>query len=174
MLKDCRVQRISVTCTKQNLKNQLTVTIIIILKRKSKYLVLSLTKLEESSPVSVNAVWSRWKKSSPWLRERSFCCSDGALTVSLSTLADFKMAVKVIISVLFRHPCPLQSPSIMDTNCFCVFDIIYILVCEVASHYFYYMNCTRSFPLSSTCRIHIPKNYHTVWNLDFKQHQVQL
>lgn len=82
---------------------------------KVKYLFLSLMRLEWPSPVSVNAVWSLWKKSSPWLRDVSFCFSV-ALPVSFNTLADFKIAVRVTISVLFRQPCPLQRPSMMDTK----------------------------------------------------------
>lgn len=62
-------------------------------------LLLSFVKLVlVSSPFSVNAVCRRWKKSSPWMSETLVCFSD-ELAVSLKPLADFRMAVNVIISV---------------------------------------------------------------------------
>ena len=95
------------------------VTTIIQYNTLQEHLLLSFVKLVlVSSPFSVNAVCKRWKKSSPWMSETLVCFSD-ELAVSLKPLADFRIAVNVIISVLFKQPCPLQSPSMMDINCFC-------------------------------------------------------
>ena len=80
------------------------------------------------------------------MSETLVCFSD-ELAVSLKPLADFRIAVNVIISVLFKQPCPLQSPSMMDINCFCGKVTIITFCCQyVQGSYSFKLSKFHDFP----------------------------